>query len=76
MGQAPLSYQTENSNYRSTPGQSQNSNLNFKMPAYESGTWVDKDARFNGQTTNKRELPEREVKAFEKVGQINRGGGF
>ena len=46
------------------------------MPAYESGTWVDKDARFNGQTTNKRELPEREVKAFEKVGQINRGGGF
>ena len=59
MGQAPLSYQTESNNYRSTPGKSQNSNIDFKIPIYESGTWVDKEAKFNAQTTYKRELPQR-----------------
>jgi hypothetical protein len=74
MGQAPLNYQTESSNYRSRPGASQDSKLNFKIPSYETGTWVDKDAKFYGQTTNKRELPQREVKPFEKASQSNRGG--
>ena len=74
MGQASLSYQTESNNYRSLPGVSQDSKLNFKIPTYEAGTWVDKDAKFLGQTTNKRELPQRDVKPFEKASQANRGG--
>lgn len=57
MGQAGLNYQTENHHYRNAPGKSQD--LNFKIPVYESGTWASKNAKFNGQTTNKRDLPER-----------------
>ena len=73
MGEAPLTYQTESHNYRSVPGKSVGTKLNFKIPTYETGTWVDKNAKFYGQTTNKRELPEREVKPFEKASQANRG---
>jgi hypothetical protein len=74
MGQAPLSYQTESHNYRSVPGRSPNSQLNFKIPTYEAGTWVDKAAKFEGQTTSKRELPQREVKPFERVSQFTHSG--
>jgi hypothetical protein len=30
-------------------------------PKFESGTWVAKDAKFDGRTTNNRELPARKV---------------
>lgn len=44
------------------------------MPTYEVGTWNDKEAKFKGQTTNKRDLPQREVKAFERVAQVTKNG--
>ena len=40
------------------------------MPTYEVGSWNDKNAKFNGQTTNKRDLPQRDVKPFERVSQF------
>ena len=46
----------------------------FKMPTYDVGTWVDKEAKFKGQTTNKRDLPQRDVKPFERASQVTRNG--
>lgn len=37
-----------------------------QMPEYASGTWVSKDAKFDGSTTNKRELPARPVEGYHK----------
>ena len=74
MGQASLNYQTENNYYRATPGSSVDSKLHSKMPTYESGTWNVKNAKFNGNTTNKSELPTRDVKPFERAVQYTRNG--
>ena len=63
LGQNPQQYVTENGNYRCKP-QTAEDKLTYKIPVYESGTWVDRGARFEGGTTNQRELPQREVKAF------------
>ena len=70
MGQASLNYQTENNYYRANPGRS----VDMKMPVYESGTWNHKNAKFNGSTTNKSELPARDVKPFERAVQYTRNG--
>lgn len=75
MGQAPLNYHTEsNNNYRSTPGPLGQGQLSSKAPVYESGTWMKKDAKFQGQTTNQKEFPQCEVKPFERVAQFTRNG--
>jgi hypothetical protein len=39
---------------------------------YDSGSWVDKDAAFDYKTTNRRELPAREVQPFERASQANK----
>ena len=74
MGQSTLNYQTENHHYRNAPGKNSQSKYDFKIPTYEAGTWNDKNAKFKGQTTNNRELPQRDVKPFEKVTQFTRNG--
>jgi hypothetical protein len=41
---------------------------NFKsVPQYESGKWVQKDAKFDGRTTNNRDLPARKVEPFSRA---------
>lgn len=56
----PNNYQTEmGASYNKVPPDSL---TNFKnVPNYESGTWVPKDAKFDGRTTNNRDLPARKV---------------
>ena len=44
------------------------------MPQYETGTWNQKNAPFNASTTNKRELPVRQVEAFSKAEPKVKGG--
>jgi hypothetical protein len=72
----PQQYHTENDHY-SNPQNSlkQTTNqLTYQIPVYESGTWVDKEARFNSATTNKKELPARDTKPFERAVQVTRSG--
>jgi hypothetical protein len=46
MGQMAQQFATESGNYRSVPTGGLESKLTYKIPAYESGTWVDKQAKF------------------------------
>jgi hypothetical protein len=73
LGQMPQKYVTENHNYRSA-SQAHEPKLSEKIPVYESGTWVDKQAKFGGLTTYQRELAQREVKPFERAVQVTRNG--
>jgi hypothetical protein len=73
LGLMPQHYQTENDHYKQTHAQGP-TKLTFEIPTYESGTWVDKQARFNASTTNKQELPSRDVKPFERAVQATRPG--
>lgn len=43
------------------------------IPKYESGTWVGKDAKFDGRTTNNRDLPPRIVEPFSRAQPKHRG---
>ena len=75
LGAMPQNYQTESGYYKHPSSQPPGtSNMDFKIPTYESGTWVDKEARFKGTTTNQKELPARETKPFEKASQAHRPG--
>lgn len=45
--------------YQSPPIDSLASKQN--VPHYESGTWIPKNSKFDANTTNHRELPQRKV---------------
>lgn len=48
---------------------------NYKnVPNYQSGTWVPKDAKFDGKTTNNRELPARQIEPFSRAEPKTKGG--
>ncbi len=53
------------SSYNKLPAESLNNYKN--IPQYDSGTWVPKDAKFDGRTTNNRDLPARKVEPFSKA---------
>ena len=75
LGLMPQQYQTENDHYKKMHAAKQNqAKLTFEIPVYETGTWTDKNAQFNSSTTNKRELPNREVKPFERAAPNQRTG--
>lgn len=77
LGLMPQQYRTENDHYKhaqhARDTQAPNK-LTYEIPTYESGTWVDKQAKFYSSTTNKQELPAREVKPFERAVQVTRSG--
>ena len=73
LGGMSSSYQTEmNGNYNMP--HSDSLSMAAKIPEYESGTWVNKNAKFEGTTTNKRELPNRQVEAYQKHEPKVKGG--
>ena len=65
------SYQTEANLYQACNSGSQNK---FEIPTYESGTWVDKEAKFSGQSTNQREFSEKNVEPYKKYETKVKGG--
>lgn len=73
LGGMPTSFQTEmNSNYNAPNFDKAN---NYRsVPKYESGTWVAKEAKFDGSTTNNRELPARPVQPYAKAQPKNKQG--
>lgn len=77
LGLMPQQYRTENDYYKKTlqAKESQGpTKLTYEIPSYDSGTWVDKQAKFYASTTSKQELPSREVKPFERAIQVTRSG--
>lgn len=48
----PQQYNRESDNYKSA--NPANQKLSSSIPVYESGAWVDKHAKFDPSTTNKR----------------------
>lgn len=59
-------FQTEmSSNYGSPPAEAFTQLKS--APHYESGAWVQKDAKFQGVTTNNRELPARKIEPYTKA---------
>ena len=52
LGLMPQQYNRESDNYKSA--NPANQKLSSSIPVYESGAWVDKHAKFNPSTTNKR----------------------
>jgi len=75
LGSMKPSYQTEANLYRSCNANSSSNQNKFEIPTYESGTWVDKEARFNAQTTNQREFSSKDVEPYKKH-DIKVKGGF
>ena len=66
LGGMSAGYGTENTqNYHKPPPEALNVEMN--MPQYETGTWNQKNAPFNANTTNKRELPVRQVEPYSKA---------
>lgn len=73
LGAMNAGYQTEmNGNYHKPPIDSLAQAA--QMPEYASGTWVNKNAKFDGSTTNKRELPARPVEGYHKHEPKVKGG--
>lgn len=66
LGGMGTNFQTEMaSKYNAPPPEALS---NYKsVPHYESGKWVPKDAKFDGRTTNNRDLPAREIKPYTKA---------
>jgi hypothetical protein len=72
LGLMPQEYRTENDYYKKS--NQAPTKLTYEIPSYDSGTWVDKQAKFYASTTSKQELPAREVKPFERAVQVTRSG--
>lgn len=56
------------------PYNSSNIEPKAQIPSYESGTWVDKSAKFDAQSTNHREFGSKPVEPYQKHGANNRKG--
>jgi len=66
LGGGQNNYNTESSSNYAKPQHGTNQGAQ-KSQNHESGTWVPKNARFDGRTTNQRELPNYQVNPFTKA---------
>lgn len=72
LGGSKNNYRTETNLYQAY--NASNIEPKAQIPTYQTGTWVDKSAKFDAQSTNHREYGSKPVEPYKKHEANNRGG--